>query len=82
MLQRSTNIAWPVSRQPADPYRVHYVPHLITSKVTVTDTLNWCSLSAVVSDHEFRLLKEHTFITLKEHTCIISNFVGGQQSSH
>lgn len=39
-------------------------------------------MSAVISDHEFSLLKEHTFIILKEHTFIISNFVGGQQSSH
>ena len=81
-LQTCTSIAWPVSRQRADPYRVHYVPHLIASKVNVTDALNWCSMSVVISDHEFSLLKEHTFIILKEHTFIISNFVGGQQSSH
>ena len=81
MLQTCTSIAGPVSRQPADPYS-SLCPHVITSKVNVTHTLNWCSMSAVISDHEFSLLKEHTFIILKEHTFIISNFVGDQQSSH
>lgn len=29
------------------------------------DTLNWGSMSVVMSDHEFSILKEHTFIILE-----------------